>query len=147
MSAFHKEPNQGALAYYVLRTARWERRGARGEANTAPKRSWDTASVPPLSLNLVESSDNLWPLDISNCAPNSLISAKAENSGFMALISMIDEINVAVDCSDRQCSMIVNLKTMISDTGSICDAQGLQRCSWAGVRRALTAKVRSTHDA
>ena len=40
----------------------------------------------------------------------------------MALISMIDEINVAVDCSDRQCSMIVNLKTMISDTGSICDA-------------------------
>ena len=117
MSALHKEPIQGALAYYVLRTARWERRGARGEANMAPKRAWDTASVPPLSLNLVESSDNLWPLDISNCAPNSLISAKAENSGFMALISMIDEINVAVDCSDRQCSMIVNLKTMISDTG------------------------------
>ena len=34
---------------------------------------------------------------------------------------MIIEINVLVDCSDLQPSLIVNLKTMISDARSICD--------------------------
>ena len=120
MSALHKEPTQGALAYYSTKSGAVgaARCKGRGQHGTKAVMGYGVGTTP---LNLVESSDNLWPLDISNCAPNSLISAKAENSGFMALISMIDEINVVVDCSDRQCSLIVNLKTMISDTGSICD--------------------------
>ena len=36
---------------------------------------------------------------------------------------MIIEINVLVDCSDLQPSLIVNLKTMISDARSICDEE------------------------
>ena len=42
---------------------------------------------------------------------------------------MIIEINVLVDCSDLQPSLIVNLKTMISDARSICDEHWAEECA------------------